>query len=66
MNSNIFRKYDIRGVYPTEINENVAYTIGKSYGSYLQEKLNQTTCIVSYDNPEVWQLHFFRNVILPR
>ena len=50
MNPNIFREYDIRGVYPTEINENVAYTIGKSYGSYLQEKLNQTTCIVSYDN----------------
>ena len=50
MNPNIFREYDIRGVYPTEINETVAYTIGRSYGSYLREKLNQTTCIVSYDN----------------
>lgn len=50
MNPNIFREYDIRGVYPTEINETVAYTIGRSYGSYLKEKLNQTTCIVSYDN----------------
>ena len=49
MNPNIFREYDIRGVYPTEINETVAYTIGRSYGSYLREKLNQTTCIVSYD-----------------
>ncbi len=50
MNPNIFRQYDIRGKYPEEINETVAYTIGKSYGSYLQEKLNQNTCIVSYDN----------------
>ena len=50
MNTNIFRQYDIRGVYPTEINETVAYTIGRSYGSYLQEKLQQTTCIVSHDN----------------
>lgn len=50
MNENIFREYDIRGVYPETINETVAYTIGRSYGSYLQEKLQQTTCIVSYDN----------------
>lgn len=50
MNPNIFREYDIRGVYPETINETVAYTIGKSYGSYLQEKLSQTTCVVSHDN----------------
>lgn len=50
MNPNIFREYDIRGKYPEEINETTAYTIGRSYGSYLREKLNQTTCIVSHDN----------------
>ncbi len=50
MKENIFREYDIRGIYPSEINETVAYTIGRSYGSYLQEKLNQKTCIVSHDN----------------
>jgi len=50
MNPNIFREYDIRGTYPDTINETVAYTIGRSYGSYLKEKLNQTTCIVSHDN----------------
>lgn len=50
MNPNIFREYDIRGTYPETINETVAYTIGRSYGSYLREKLNQTTCIVSHDN----------------
>ncbi|MBR1413531.1 MAG: phosphomannomutase/phosphoglucomutase [Bacilli bacterium] len=47
---NIFREYDIRGVYPTMINEQVAYLIGRSYGSYLREKLNQNTCVVGHDN----------------
>lgn len=46
----IFRAYDIRGTYPKEINEQVAFVIGKSYGSYLQEKYNKTSCIVSHDN----------------
>lgn len=50
MNENIFREYDIRGVYPSEINEEVAYTIGRSYGSYLKEKYNIDTCVVGYDN----------------
>lgn len=50
LNEEIFRAYDIRGVYPTEINEQTAFTIGKSYGSYLQEKYNKDTCIVSHDN----------------
>ena len=50
MNNNIFREYDIRGVYPTDINEDVAYKIGLGYGSFLQKFLNQDTCIVSHDN----------------
>ena len=50
MNDNIFREYDIRGIYPTTINEDVAYKIGLGYGSYLQEYLGQNTCIVSHDN----------------
>ena len=37
MEKNIFREYDIRGVYPTQINEEVAYTIGRSYGSLIQD-----------------------------
>ncbi len=50
MNEEIFRAYDIRGKYPTEINEDLAYTIGLSYGSYLQEKMQINRCIVSRDN----------------
>lgn len=50
MDEKIFRSYDIRGVYPTEINESVAYKIGLAYGSILQEKYKQNACIVSHDN----------------
>ncbi len=49
INDFIFRGYDLRGVYPTDIDENVAYTIGKSYGSYIQE-LGKTKCVVGHDN----------------
>lgn len=31
---NIFRKYDIRGMYPEEINEEVAYEVGKALGTF--------------------------------
>ena len=50
MNKEIFRAYDIRGVYPGEIDEEVAYKIGKGYGSYLQENYNVNKCVVSHDN----------------
>lgn len=50
MEKNIFREYDIRGVYPSQINEEVAYTIGRSYGSYIQEKLKRNICGVGRDN----------------
>ncbi len=49
-NENIFREYDIRGVYPNEINENFAYLFGRGYGSYIQEKFNLNSCVVGYDN----------------
>ena len=46
---NIFRGYDIRGIYPTEIDADTAYTIGLGFGSYIRE-LGKTTCIVGHDN----------------
>ena len=45
----IFREYDVRGVYPSDINENVAYTFGKAFGTYIK-KFNQTSCVVGRDN----------------
>ena len=50
MKESIFKAYDIRGLYPTEINEEIAYTIGLSYGSYLQEFCNKKKCVIGYDN----------------
>lgn len=50
MNTNIFRQYDIRGVYPKEIDEKTAHLIGKSYGSYIKEKYKQKACVVGWDN----------------
>ena len=50
MDRKIFREYDIRGVYPVEINEKTAYIIGKSYGSILQTKYGKRICTVGHDN----------------
>lgn len=49
IDQSIFREYDIRGIYPTQINEEVANLIGKSYGSYLQEKLSRNVCVIGRD-----------------
>lgn len=46
---NIFRGYDIRGIYPTEIDEDTAYTIGLGFGSHIK-KLGKTNCVVGHDN----------------
>ena len=39
MNYNIFRLYDIRGKYPSEVDEEVAYHIGTYFGSKAKEVL---------------------------
>ena len=49
INKHIFRGYDIRGIYGEDLNEDVAYTIGKGFGSYIQN-LGKTVAIVGYDN----------------
>ena len=49
INKNIFRGYDIRGVFPTEIDEDTAYTIGLGFGSYIKS-IGKTTCVLGHDN----------------
>ena len=34
----IFKAYDIRGLYPEEINEKIAYHIGKAFVDFLGAK----------------------------
>ena len=45
----IFREYDIRGIYGTDLTEDVAYTMGRSFASYIALK-GQNKVIVGYDN----------------
>jgi len=45
----MFREYDIRGVYGKDINEEVAYLVGKAFGSKLAS-FGQNKTIVGYDN----------------
>lgn len=49
INKNIFRGYDIRGIYPTEIDEDTAYTIGLGFGSYIKS-IGKKNCVVGHDN----------------
>ena len=49
INKSIFREYDIRGIYGTDLTEDVAYTIGRSFGTYIK-KYNSNKTIVGYDN----------------
>nr|WP_307726715.1 phosphomannomutase/phosphoglucomutase [Candidatus Chloroploca mongolica] len=35
VNPSIFKAYDIRGIYPTDLNEDAAYLIGRAFASFL-------------------------------
>lgn len=45
----IFRGYDIRGEYPTELDADTVYTIGLGFGSYIKS-LGKTDCVIGFDN----------------
>ena len=49
INKNIFRGYDVRGIYPEELDEDTAYTFGLGFGTHIK-KIGKTTCIVAHDN----------------
>ena len=49
INKNMFREYDIRGIYPEDIDEDISYTIGKAYGTYIK-KYGENMCLVGHDN----------------
>lgn len=38
MDESIFKAYDIRGIYPDEINEDLVYRIGQAYAKFVQPK----------------------------
>lgn len=41
INPTIFHAYDVRGIYPEEINEATAYRIGTAFGKYLKKDLKK-------------------------
>lgn len=49
LDKNIFRGYDIRGVYPTNLDEDTAYTFGLGFGTHIK-RMGMKTCIVGHDN----------------
>jgi phosphomannomutase/phosphoglucomutase len=49
INKNMFREYDIRGIYGEDIDEEVSYLIGRAFGTKLRE-LNISETVVAYDN----------------
>ena len=46
---NIFREYDIRGIYGKEMDDETAYHIGRAFGTNLRRK-NIPATVVAYDN----------------
>lgn len=38
INPNIFKSYDIRGIYPSELNEEAAFDIGRTFAKYIGAK----------------------------
>lgn len=49
INKSIFREYDIRGIYGVDLNADVAYTLGRSFATYIK-KYNSNKVIVGHDN----------------
>ena len=49
LDKNIFRGYDIRGVYPTNLDEDTAYTFGLGFGTHIK-RLGKDKCVVGHDN----------------
>lgn len=49
MDYNILRENDIRGIFPDQINEEVAYIVGQAFGTYLLTK-KKNICQIGYDN----------------
>ena len=45
----VLREYDIRGLVDYNLNENTAYTIGRSFGYVVKNKLNSNKIVTGYD-----------------
>jgi len=48
-NPEVLREYDIRGIVGNNLNENTAYTIGRTFGYIVCSKFDEKTIVVGYD-----------------
>ncbi len=53
INPSIFKAYDVRGLYPSEINEEAAHLIGRGFVAYLQAKRIAVTRDMRLSSPSV-------------
>lgn len=51
----IFKAYDIRGIYPTEINEDVVYQIAQAYAKFFNPKTVALGRDVRLSGPALWE-----------
>ena len=58
INEKIFREYDIRGIYGTDLTKKFAYIFGQAFGSYIQRN-DHYRVIIGHDNrlssPELYE-----------
>jgi phosphomannomutase len=55
INPSIFKAYDIRGVFPEEINEDTAYTIGRAFVEYFKVKEVAVGYDMRVSSPSMWE-----------
>lgn len=60
INPEIFKAYDIRGVFPQDLNEEVAYLIGRAYIQFLNK--NEPKIVVGRDN-RLSSDNLFKNLV---
>ena len=53
INPNIFKAYDVRGLYPSEVNEEAARLIGRGFVSYLDAKRDRRRRDMRLSSPSV-------------
>ncbi|MCK5416209.1 phosphomannomutase/phosphoglucomutase [Candidatus Parcubacteria bacterium] len=53
LDKNIFKAYDVRGVYPNEINEDVVYKIGRAFVEFLGAKKVAIGCDIRKSSPSL-------------
>ena len=47
----IYKAYDVRGIYPDELNEDIAYRTGRAFAEFIKKdsRKKNPTAVVGYD-----------------